>query len=260
MIRIIPKPTDTPDDNSTLMVMRALEQKGAAYSVLELSTLNPFDMKLENDLIWVCGIRQDGIEFELLKALSLKNRLVNTPEAIVTCASKTLTSALLVHHGVPTPETLFTGSRSEVDLFLKKHQKAVYKPVYGFDGEGIFLFSDVQDLAGPPYYVQEYIRNDRDFRIFVIGNKAVGAIYRQSPHLTHNIHQGGIGTPVEIDPAMRRIAEDAARAIGIDYCGVDLLKTDDGYTVLEVNGTPNWHCMAAPIPDLLADYLISESS
>lgn len=55
---------------------------------------------------------------------------------------------------------------------------------------------------------------------------------------------------------MRAIAEASAAAIGIDYCGVDLLLDREGYTVLEVNGTPNWHCMDAPIPRLLAAYLI----
>jgi ribosomal protein S6--L-glutamate ligase len=259
MIRIIPKPTDRPDDNSTRMVKDALERRGAEYEFLSLNRLNPFAIPFQNDLIWVCGIRQDGIEFEVLKALSLKNRLVNTPEAIATCASKVMTSALLVHHGIPTPETLFTGSSSEIDAFLGKHGKAVYKPVYGFDGDGIFLFTDSADLTLPPFYVQEYVKNDRDFRVFVIGYHAVGAIYRQSPHLTHNIHKGGVGTPVEIDSAMRIISEAAARAVGIDYCGVDLLRTDDGYTVLEVNGTPNWHCMSAPIPELLADYLLEEA-
>jgi len=44
--------------------------------------------------------------------------------------------------------------------------------------------------------------------------------------------------------------------VGVDYCGVDLLCDREGYTVLEVNGTPNWHCMATPIPKLLASYLI----
>jgi ribosomal protein S6--L-glutamate ligase len=258
MIRIIPKPTDTPEDNSTQMVLDALDTLNAQYELLHLNEINPFRVPCKGDLIWVCGIRQNGVEFEQIKALSLTNRLVNTPDAIATCASKVMTSALLCHHGVPTPETLFTASQEAVEAFLLKHGKAVYKPVYGFDGDGIFLFSDISDLAEPPYYIQEYDKNDRDFRIFVIGYNAVGAIYRQSPHLTHNIHKGGVGTPVEIDPVMREISEAAAKAVGIDYCGVDLLRTDNGYTVLEVNGTPNWHCMAAPIPRLMAEYLVRE--
>jgi ribosomal protein S6--L-glutamate ligase len=114
------------------------------------------------------------------------------------------------------------------------------------------------DLGPGPWYLQEYVKNDRDFRVFVLGGEAVGAISRVSESLMHNIHQGGIGMPVPIDEEMRAIAEASASAIGIDYCGVDLLRDREGYTVLEVNGTPNWHCMAAPIPNLLATYLIEQ--
>jgi ribosomal protein S6--L-glutamate ligase len=55
---------------------------------------------------------------------------------------------------------------------------------------------------------------------------------------------------------MDAVAGEAAMAVGVDYGGVDLLIDKEGYTVLEVNGTPNWHCMSAPIPKLLAEYLI----
>jgi ribosomal protein S6--L-glutamate ligase len=57
---------------------------------------------------------------------------------------------------------------------------------------------------------------------------------------------------------MQEVAGAAARVVGVDYGGVDLLRTGDGYCVLEVNGTPNWHCMAVPIPALLASYLIEK--
>ena len=74
-----------------------------------------------------------------------------------------------------------------------------------------------------------------------------------------NIHQGGTGCAVEIPKEMAEAAEAAARAVNIDYCGVDLLPTEDGgYTCLEVNGTLNWHCMTAPIPRLLAEYLVEQ--
>ena len=57
---------------------------------------------------------------------------------------------------------------------------------------------------------------------------------------------------------MARLAVAAARAVGTDYAGVDLLPAGGGFTVLEVNGTPNWHCMAAPIPAFLARYLLDK--
>ncbi|NLA99905.1 MAG: ATP-grasp domain-containing protein [Methanomicrobiales archaeon] len=255
MIHIIPKPTDTPDDNSTGAVMRELKKAGTRYEVLNLDTIDPLDSGLEDEVIWACGIRQDGHQFETLNVLSLHNRVVNTPESIVTCASKVMTTALLLANGVRTPDTAYVKSEEMAQKFLRRHGRIIYKPLYGYDGNGIRLVTEPGELGPGPWYLQEYVKNDRDFRIFVLDGEAVGAITRVSDSLTHNIHQGGIGTPVVIDDEMRAVAEASAAAIGIDYCGVDLLRDPEGYTVLEVNGTPNWHCMAAPIPTLLARYL-----
>ena len=59
MIHIIPKPTDTPDDNSTGMVMDELRRMQVPFSVLDLSAVDPFHLPVEGETIWACGIRQD---------------------------------------------------------------------------------------------------------------------------------------------------------------------------------------------------------
>jgi tetrahydromethanopterin:alpha-L-glutamate ligase len=256
MIRIIRKPTDTPDDDSTGMVAAELSRMGAPWGYLDLESVDPFAGDLAGELIWVCGIRQDPASFEMLNILATENRVVNSPDAIATCASKARTTGLLLKSGVKTPDTLFTSSRSTAESFIERHGTVVYKPLYGYDGNGIFPLASAGELPDPPFYLQEYIENDRDFRIFVIEGKAVGAIERRSDGFAHNIHQGGSGRAVTISPEMAEIAGAAARAIGIDYCGVDLLMHGGGYTVLEVNGTPNWHCMGVPIPEFVARYLI----
>jgi tetrahydromethanopterin:alpha-L-glutamate ligase len=258
MIRIVPKPTDTPNDNSTGQVTAVLEALGGHYSVLDLASIDPFENPIEGDLIWVCGIKQDMAQFELLNILAQHNLVINSPDAIATCASKARTSALLIKHGVETPDTIFTCSYDHASSFLAKHKLAVYKPLYGFDGNGIFPFTRMDELQGhgPPYYLQEFVENDHDYRVFVLDGKAIGAIKRSSDSFAHNIHQGGEGRAVEVTPRMNEVAAAAAEAIGIDYCGVDLLTRGDSYTVLEVNGTPNWHCMGVPIPRFLAEYLI----
>lgn len=242
--------------------MDALQKMGEPFKILDLTTVDPFNLPISGETVWACGIKQDGTQFELLKALELDNRVINSPEAIANCASKVTTTALLIKNGAPSPATCFTNSKDAVQKFLREHNgKAVYKPVYGYDGNGIYLFTSVDEIKeAPPYYVQEYVKNDRDYRIFVIDGKAVGAIMRKSDTLTHNIHQGGCGKAIEkIPDDMSLAAESAAEALNIDYCGVDLLPLEDGgYTVLEVNGTPNWHCMTAPIPRLLAEYLVSQ--
>lgn len=261
MIYVIKKPTDTPDDNSTKMVTDELEKMAVPFEILDLASVDPFNLPICGQTVWACGIKQDGVQFELLKALEMENRVINSTEAIATCASKVTTTAKILNKGGPSPDTCFTNDKAVVQRFIDAHDgKAVYKPVYGFDGNGIYMLSSADDIKEePPYYVQEYVRNDRDYRIFVIGNKAVGAIKRESPHLTHNIHQGGFGCAVDIPKDMADAAEAAAKAVDIDYCGVDLLPLDEGgFTVLEVNGTPNWHCMTAPIPRLLAEYLVEQ--
>ncbi|MEN6342369.1 MAG: ATP-grasp domain-containing protein [Methanospirillum sp.] len=257
MILIVRKPTDTPGDDSTSQVCAALDALGATWTDLDLDAVDPFDCGLEGSLIWACGLRQDGHQFEALQALGLANRVVNKPEVIATCASKVATTALLVRAGLPSPATGFLRTRSQAAAFIAAHAGcAVFKPVYGYDGNGIRLVVDADELEEPPYYLQEYVPNDEDYRIFVIGDRTVGAIRRTSSHLTHNIHQGGRGEAVPVSAEMDRLAVAAARAVGADYAGVDLLPVPGGFTVLEVNGTPNWHCMTAPIPALLADYLV----
>ena len=258
MIRIVKKPTDTLSDNSTGMVADALLKRGADFSYLDLDSISPFNDDIEGDLIWVCGIKQDDLQFEMINALSINNRVVNSPEAIAVCASKVQTTARLLKNGVNTPDTIFTSSKDEVAFFLKKHSRVVYKPVYGYDGNGIYPFSDIGELKEKsPYYIQEYIKNNCDYRVFVIDGKAVGAIKRVSDTFAHNIHQGGYGKALlDIPEDMAETASLASYAIGIDYCGVDLLPVGNSYTVLEVNGTPNWHCMHAPVLDYLVDYLI----
>ena len=258
MIHIVPKPTDTPDDNSTAMVVREIRNLGGSCRYLDLDATDPFATGLSGEIIWACGLKQDEHQFEVLNALSISNTVVNSPLSIFTCASKVMTSALLVRHGIATPRTLFTASRAVAVRFLEEQGRVVIKPVYGFDGNDIFLIDSADQLGRPPYYLQEYVPNDRDFRVFVIDGKAVGAIARVSDTLAHNIHQGGTGMPVEISPEMQEIAGAAARAVGVDYGGVDLLRYGRDFCVLEVNGTPNWHCMAAPIPRQLAEYLLEK--
>ena len=258
MITIVPKPTDSPGDNSTSMVTEELTKAGATYKFINLDFINPLSAPLSGDLIWVCGLRQDDHQFEIINALSVDNHVINSPESIFTCASKVKTSALLQKKGIRTPETLFTASVDIARHFIEKHGRVVYKPVYGYDGNDICFIKTVEELGKGPYYLQEYVANDCDYRIFVINGRSVGAIIRRSDSLAHNIHQGGIGIPCEIDTDMDEMAGEAAMVVGVDYGGVDLLKDGEGYTVLEVNGTPNWHCMSTPIPKLLAQYLITK--
>ena len=68
MIHIIPKPTDTPDDNSTGMVMDELRRMQVPFPVLDLSAVDPFHLPVQGETLWACGIRQAELQFGLRKA------------------------------------------------------------------------------------------------------------------------------------------------------------------------------------------------
>jgi tetrahydromethanopterin:alpha-L-glutamate ligase len=91
-------------------------------------------------------------------------------------------------------------------------------------------------------YLQQFVPNPgRDIRVFVVGEEALGAIYRisQGDSFVSNLSQGGRALKCELTEAMRALAVNAAKAVGADFAGVDLIEGEEGLFVLEVNATPS---------------------
>jgi ribosomal protein S6--L-glutamate ligase len=90
--------------------------------------------------------------------------------------------------------------------------------------------------------VQEFIKEagSTDIRALVIGEKVVAAIKREGPpgEFRSNLHRGGTGEKVKITPQERATAVKAARTLGLNVCGVDMLRSRDGPLVMEVNSSP----------------------
>jgi ribosomal protein S6--L-glutamate ligase len=90
--------------------------------------------------------------------------------------------------------------------------------------------------------VQEFIKeaNGNDIRCFVIGDKVVAAMQRQAKagEFRSNIHLGGKGMPIKITPAERAIAVRATKILGLNVAGVDIIRSNRGAMVLEVNSSP----------------------
>lgn len=90
--------------------------------------------------------------------------------------------------------------------------------------------------------VQEYIKEakGRDIRCFVVGDEVVAAIERRAKEgdFRSNLHRGGVATIASITPREREIALKAARTMGLDVAGVDILRADRGPLVMEVNASP----------------------
>ena len=90
--------------------------------------------------------------------------------------------------------------------------------------------------------VQEFVReaNGKDIRCFVIDGKVVGAIQREAKDgdFRSNLHLGGVASAIKITPEERRIAIKASKVMGLKVAGVDIIRSDSGPKVLEVNSSP----------------------
>lgn len=90
--------------------------------------------------------------------------------------------------------------------------------------------------------VQEYIKEagGADIRCLVVGGKVVAAMKRQAAagEFRSNLHRGGQASLVRLSPAERKTAIDAAKTMGLNMCGVDILRSNRGPVVMEVNSSP----------------------
>ena len=200
------------------------------------------------------GASDVAFRFEVLQALQEKGiAIINPPRAIAQAANKFATSRALHDAGVATPRTVVTTSVKEALRAVHDFKKAVSKPLFGYKGKDIVLLQDGSDLdqarledileSQGLVYLQEFIALDspRDIRAFVMDGIVLGAIYRVAPpgQWISNLARGGRAVACPLTKELVELAAKAAKAVGTVYCGVDLLETGRGLTVIEVNGTPS---------------------
>lgn len=178
----------------------------------------------------------------------------NDARAIERSVDKAMTSLLLHAAGVPTPPTWAMESPAHAQRLVTKESAAghalVLKPLFGSQGKGLQRVGWVDgahvplpDLHayGHLAYLQRYLASPGfDWRVLVIGGRAVAAMRRCSRHWIHNVKQGATVEPAMLTPALAELAERAASALQMDYAGIDLLPDADGPQVLEVNGVAAW--------------------
>jgi tetrahydromethanopterin:alpha-L-glutamate ligase len=178
----------------------------------------------------------------------------NGARAIERSVDKSMTSMLLRRAGLATPATWVTeqeaAARSALMREAARGERLVLKPLFGSQGKGLMRLGTGDALpaagdCGGLYYLQRFVDaapgDARDYRVFVIGGHAVAAMTRRGPGWVHNVAQGARCEAAPLGDELCELAERAARAIGLDHAGVDLMCTGDGNpTVIEVNGIPAW--------------------
>lgn len=212
----------------------------------------------------------------ILHALSAMGvPVVNEARAIERCVDKSTTSAILYRHGLPTPPTWSVEDRAAAEAIVAREVAAgseiVAKPLFGSQGRGLLRLASPADLPAAEtlaglYYLQRLVPQAegawRDWRVFVIGDRAVAAMIRHGKQWITNMRQGARAETAPVDGDAATLAIRAADAVGARYAGVDLIATTDGFQVLEVNSMPAWHGLqgvsAVDIAQALADDVMTQ--
>ena len=212
------------------------------------------DVNLKKDYDFAVYLDKDKYLGEALEIKGL--RLFNSAKSIELCDDKTRTYLTLKNAGVKVVKTIpaplcYTPNATANPIFLKNVAKELSFPIvvkksYGSFGAGVRLAKNMQELQKladeciyEPHSYQAFIAESagRDVRVIVIGGKAVAAMERvaKEGEFRSNIELGGEGKLFDLPQDYAGVAERAAKALGLDYCGVDLLKTSQGGVVCEVN-------------------------
>ena len=187
-------------------------------------------------------------QFEMMGVFS-----ANRSEAISRSRDKLRSLQLLSRQGIGLPVTGFAHSTKDIDGLIEIVGGAplVVKLLEGTQGVGVVLaetrkaaesvISAFRQLDAN-ILVQEYIKEARgtDIRAFVVGGRVIAAMQRAAPagEFRANLHRGATAEAVKLTPEERRTAVRAAKTMGLDVAGVDLLRSGHGPVVLEVNSSP----------------------
>jgi ribosomal protein S6--L-glutamate ligase len=187
-------------------------------------------------------------QFEMQKIFTTCSSL-----ALVRSRDKLRATQILAKNNVGIPRTAFAKYPKDVDNLIKEVGGAplIVKLLEGTQGLGVVLAetrkaakSVIEAFYGlkANILVQEFIEeaNGADVRAFVIDNKVVAAYKRQGKEgeFRSNIHRGGTGVPIKLRKAEREAAVKAAKALGLQIAGVDMLQSHKGPLILEVNSSP----------------------
>ncbi|MFT5199186.1 MAG: ribosomal protein S6--L-glutamate ligase [Planctomycetota bacterium] len=189
----------------------------------------------------------------LLQLQALGIPVINDPRALWLTRDKVRCSLTLARAGLAIPRMVIPGRDFKMDCIVEQLGPApwVVKLAEGCKGEAVFLVHDEAELrrytdaavqTEVPLLVQRFVAESSgvDLRVLVAGGSVLGAMRRRSStgDFRSNLHQGGTGEPVNASPAVEHLALSAVAILGLDVAGVDVLESNQGPLLIEVNGSP----------------------
>tara|TARA_B100000427_G_C15478994_1_gene582050 strand:- start:342 stop:1211 length:870 start_codon:yes stop_codon:yes gene_type:complete len=202
---------------------------------------------------------------------------VNPSDAIIRSRDKLRSLQILAREGINMPITGFASHTKDIEGVIEKvgSSPLVMKLLQGTQGQGIVLaetkkaaesvMSAFRQLDAD-IMVQEFIKESSgtDIRAFVIGDRVVAAMQRIAPEgeFRSNVHRGGQTNQVKLTDQEIHIAVKACNILGLSIAGVDLMRSDRGPLILEVNSSPGFQgiesCTQINIADKIFQYIESK--
>lgn len=165
---------------------------------------------------------------------------------------------VLARAGVGIPKTVVSRNSTDIDDLIEKlgGTPVIIKLARGTHGNGVVLAESkkaaksvlqafyLTNEDGTNILLQEFVKESAgtDIRAFVVGSRVVASMQRQSldDDFRSNLHKGGEGTVIKLTDEERKVAVKAAKAMGLNIAGVDMMRSDRGPLVLEVNASPGF--------------------
>jgi ribosomal protein S6--L-glutamate ligase len=214
------------------------------------------------DVCLVRGMPRGSLEQVIFRmnVLSRWERLglsvVNSARSLEIAIDKYLSLALIQEAELRIPATVVCQTVEEsMKAFSRLGGDVVIKPVFGGEGRGIVRVTDpeialrsaraIVSFQGIVLLQQFVESGNRDYRLLVVGDRVIGMRRSNPDDWRTNVSRGAVCQPIEPDEAMMRAAVGAARAVGTEIAGVDLIFDRQGNLfVLEVNGVPGWQAIS----------------
>ncbi len=183
---------------------------------------------------------------------------ISSSIAIVRSRDKLRSLQLLAKAGVGIPKTVVSRNSTDIDDLIDKlgGTPVIIKLARGTHGNGVVLAESkkaaksvlqafyLTNEDGTNVLIQEFIKESAgtDIRVFVVGGRVVASMKRQSldDDFRSNLHKGGEGTKIKLTEEERKTAIKAAKALGLNVAGVDIMRSERGPLVLEVNSSPGF--------------------
>ena len=185
--------------------------------------------------------------------------VINSSDAIDNVKDKLYTHQILAQSNLDIPNTMLLKHPIDIDFVQKNIGfPVIVKKISGSYGRGVFLCENkkqlkqlltMAELTKKSYdiIIQEFVKDTwgKDLRVFVVNNKVVGCMMRQSTDddFRANLSRGGEGFPYEVNEQIEWLSSEASKALGLDIAGVDLLFQNGGYKICEVNSNPGFEGM-----------------